>query len=58
MTPAQTADTLTELDNPPKIIYITFSRNEVPLQPDHPYILKPFSIEEIAKKIKEVLKIK
>ncbi|HSE40901.1 MAG TPA: hypothetical protein VLH08_09065 [Acidobacteriota bacterium] len=57
MTPAQAADALSALTNPPSIIYITFNKSEVPLEPEHPYVLKPFSIEEIAKKIKEVLKM-
>ena len=57
MTSAQVADVLSALTNPPGIIYITFNKNEVPNLPSHPYVLKPFSLEEITKKIHEVLKI-
>ena len=57
MTSAQVADVLSTLADPPGIIYITFNKNDVPTLPSHPYVLKPFSLEEITKKIHEVLKI-
>ena len=57
MTSAQVADAFSVLENPPGIIYITFNKSDVPNIPAHPYVLKPFSLEEITKKIHEVLKI-
>jgi DNA-binding response OmpR family regulator len=57
MTCAQTADALSELSSSPAIIYMTFNKNDVPQAPAHPFVLKPFSLDEVTKKIKERLKI-
>jgi DNA-binding response OmpR family regulator len=57
MTSGQVAYALAALSKAPGIIYITFNKNDVPNIPSHPYVLKPFSLEEMTKKISEVLKI-
>jgi DNA-binding response OmpR family regulator len=57
MTSGQTADALSSLSSSPGIIYMTFNKNDVPQHPSYPYVLKPFSLDEVSKKIKEVLKI-
>jgi DNA-binding response OmpR family regulator len=57
MTAAQTADALSKLPSAPAIIYMTFNKNDVPQVPSHPFVLKPFSLDEVTKKIKEHLKI-
>ncbi len=55
MTPADVASALT-VQNPAlvAVIYLTFRESDVPGKPQH-FILKPFSITELVRKIEQVL---
>lgn len=52
MTAGQTADELSQLPHKVDIIYVTFRKEDVPDSPAHPYLLKPFSSEELDRIIK------
>lgn len=54
MTPEQTADELSKLSSKIRIIYLTFRKIDVPTTPAHPFLLKPFSVEELNRIIKDL----
>jgi DNA-binding response OmpR family regulator len=55
MNPSETADALAA-QNPALIavIYLTYRESDVPGKPQH-YVLKPFSINELVRKIEQVI---
>jgi two-component SAPR family response regulator len=54
MTSGQTADELSALSDKIRIIYITFRKEDVPNFPPHPFLLKPFTVEELKRVIKDL----
>jgi DNA-binding response OmpR family regulator len=55
MSPSETADALAA-QNPSllAVIYLTYRESDVPGKPQH-YVLKPFSINELVRKIEQVI---
>ncbi len=54
MTSEQTAEELSKLSSKIRIIYLTFRKIDVPTTPAHPFLLKPFSLEELNRIIKHL----
>jgi CheY-like chemotaxis protein len=51
LTAGQTADELSKISRSIRIIYVTFRKEDLPISPAHPHLLKPFSAEELEKMI-------
>lgn len=54
MTAAQTADALSKLSHKLDIIYVTLRPDDVPESPAHPFLLKPFSVQELTRMINDL----
>ena len=54
ITAEQTADELSKISQNIHIIYLTFRKEDLPTSSTHPFLLKPFSVEELNRIIKSL----